>query len=105
MESTSVASCERVQRSDRSIDATSVEVKKNASDSGSSFQFTGVVGSLPAASGLAGDWVVGGRVVHVSAGTQVKQKSGAIAIGSLVEVEGSLQSDGSATATKIKLQR
>lgn len=101
----SIVKVEGVQRSDRSIDATSVEVKKNASDSGSSFQFTGVVGSLPAASGLAGDWVVGGRVVHASAGTQVKQKSGAIAIGSLVEVEGSLQPDGSVTAAKIKLQR
>lgn len=99
----SIVKVEETQRPDRSIDATRIQVKKTASSS-ASFQFTGVVGNLPSTAGMAGDWAAGGRIVHVTVSTQIKQRSRAIIVGSVVDVEGALQSDGSVNATKVKLE-
>jgi hypothetical protein len=66
-------------------------------------EFTGTITSLPA-SGLIGDWIVGGKTVHVSNLTYIEQKYGAPAVGKIVEVKGTLQADGSINALKIEVK-
>ena len=65
--------------------------------------FTALVQSLPA-SGLVGDWNAGGKTVHVTAETRVKQEDGVIAVGSMVEIEGTLRADTSVDASVIELR-
>ena len=67
------------------------------------FKFYGTVESMPA--GWIGTWVVSGRVVQVTPGTQIKQKYGAPAVGAYVEVKGWLQPDNSVSATKIEVKQ
>lgn len=70
--------------------------------SGGGFKFYGTVESLPA--GWIGTWVVSGRAVQVTPGTQIKQKYGAPAVGAYVEVRGWLQPDNSVSATKVEVK-
>ncbi|MFY9574493.1 MAG: DUF5666 domain-containing protein [Blastocatellia bacterium] len=66
-------------------------------------EFSGLIEGLPA-SGLVGNWVVGGRTVHVSNSTRIKMEHGLVALNVFVEVKGSQQADGSVTATEIEVQ-
>lgn len=68
----------------------------------SDFEFTGVIETLPNATGFVGDWKVDGRTVHVTAGTQLKQSDGQFAVGKTVKVEGFKQNDGSVNAKEIE---
>ena len=94
--------------SDNSITAEEVEVERSGNGGGggddgpNDDEIHGVVESLPS-SGLIGDWVVSGRVVHVSASTSIEQEHGAVAVGAAVEVHGVPQSDGSLAATRIEV--
>ncbi len=95
------------QRTDGSLDATSIEVKSDASVSGDNTGFVSfyeTVRALPATANFVGDWTVGSKTVHVLATTILNQERGAPAIGSLVEVKGLLKSDGSIDATKIEVK-
>ncbi|NOZ28954.1 MAG: hypothetical protein GXP39_13005, partial [Chloroflexi bacterium] len=91
-------------RSDGSVDATKIEVKRSSGDHpGDQMVKFYAVESLPS-SGLIGDWVVSGRTVHVSAETRIDQEDGPVAVGARVEVKGWLQSDNSVNATKIEVK-
>lgn len=70
---------------------------------GGEFRFTAVVESLPSGT-LLGEWRVGGRTVHVSGATEIRQDDGAVGIGVIVEVRGALQADGSVSATRIEVE-
>ena len=88
---------------DTSVNASEVRTQK-AEDCGQAKQnnnvdFTAAVQSMP--SGTSGDWTIGGRTVHVTAATQVKQEHGTIAVGSCVEVKGQLNADGTIAASEI----
>ena len=63
---------------------------------GHHFVFVGQVESLPS-SGLIGDWTVGGKTVHVSADTKIRQNNGSVEVGSTVMVEGALQATARST--------
>lgn len=93
------------QRTDLSVDATKIEVKRsNGGGGGSQTKFYGTIESLPVTSGWIGDWVVSGTTVHVTAITRIEQEHGIVAVGAYVEVKGSLQIDGSVDATKIEVK-
>ncbi len=66
-------------------------------------QLEGVIESLPATAGFVGDWVVSGTTVHVTADTELEQEDGQVAVGASVEVEGTLQADGSIAADRIEV--
>ena len=83
------------------INASRIKIK---SRSGAT-EFLGRVESLPAANSLIGDWRVAGRTVHVTAATQIERKYGMLAVGAVVEVEGSQQADGSINATEIEVKQ
>src|SRR3989441_5405051 len=68
------------------------------------FEFTGVISNLPNTAGLIGDWVVGGRTVHVTASTRIEQEDGSRAVGKTVEVEGVLEQNGTVDATEIEVK-
>jgi uncharacterized protein (TIGR03437 family) len=70
----------------------------------SDFEFTGVIESLPSASGFIGDWQVSGRKVRVTTSTKIEQKNGQVVVGATVEVEGFLQNDGSVNAKEIEVK-
>lgn len=58
---------------------------------------------LPSGSGLIGDWTVSGKIVHVSAATLFPKESGdpPIAVGSSVDIQGVVQTDGTIVASAI----
>lgn len=95
------------QQADGSIDATRIEVKMaeggGGGGDGSYTKFYGTIESLPAP-GWIGDWVVGGRTVHVDAATRIEQEDGPVAVGAYVEVKGWSQADGSVNAIKIEVK-
>ncbi len=91
-------------RQDGSIDAAEIEIKSNGGNGGSFVEFQGVVETLPGTAGQIGMWTVSGRKVNVAANTRIEQENGPVAVGSPVEVKGSLQSDGSINATKIEVE-
>lgn len=97
-----IVEVEGFERPDGSVDATKIEVK--SSIGGGKINFDGTVESLPD-SGLIGDWVVGGRTVHVTAATRIKQKHGPVSVGLVVMVKGIQLVDGSVQAQKIKLRK
>src|SRR5262249_20675258 len=69
------------------------------------FEFLGTIQSLPATVGFIGDWVVSGRIVHVSASTEIKRPSGVqVMVGVGVDIQGCLQTDGSVFATEIGIK-
>lgn len=92
---------EGLVQTDGSINALEIEVKP---DFGGSIpvKFVGKIEKLPDTTTRIGDWVVSGRTVKVTATTQLKQERGPFMVGSLVEVEGTAQNDGTITATKIE---
>ncbi len=69
--------------------------------SGSDTQLTGIVESMPSGR-LIGDWVVNGVTVHVTDATEIDQEDATIALGSTVDVEGTLLADGSIDAQSIQ---
>jgi hypothetical protein len=89
---------EGVQLADGSILATKIEVEENE------VEFTGVIESLPGTASFIGNWRVGGRIVRVGTFTRIEQEDGAVALGALVEVKGSLLADGSIAASKIEVK-
>lgn len=99
------------QRADRSIDAISIEVKDNVPGGPASYvRFYGTLSSLPAASiqignGRAGDWVVGGKTVHVEPKTRIREEHGRAVVGAFLEVEGNQRPDGSVDAVEITVER
>jgi hypothetical protein len=72
-------------------------------DDGEDFEFTGTIQSLPAM-GLVGDWIVGGKTVHVTAKTEIEQDDGVVAVGAVVQVEGTQRTDGSVDASQIEVK-
>src|SRR5262249_12002299 len=46
-----------------------------------------------------------GRTVHVSAATEIEHDNGQVVVGATVEVEGSLQTDGSVKANQIEVKQ
>ncbi len=93
------------QRTDGSIDATSIEVKTDASPTNGNagfISFYDTIKSVPATSGFIGDWTVGTKTVHVTGTTKIEQERGGIVVGALVEVKGQQRADGSIDAVKIE---
>ncbi|MBI3650302.1 MAG: hypothetical protein HY231_04575 [Acidobacteria bacterium] len=92
-------------QSDGSITASTVEVK-GSSGGGSGdpmpMEFKGTIEGFP--SGFVGDWQVGGRTIHVTATTRIEQELGPVAVGAFVEIKGTMQTDGSMTATSIEVK-
>jgi hypothetical protein len=86
---------------DGSVLADSIEVKPDV-DAGRDVQFRGTVERLPG-EGLIGDWLVSGRIVHVTANTRIKGRD-RVHLGATVVVTGVGQADGSVTATLIKVK-
>lgn len=103
---------EGTTRADNSFDAVKIEVKQGASGGGSGDDgsgddsgqptFKGTVQVLSTAVGFIGDWLVGGRTIHVSAATRIETDFGPVAVGAFVEVYGTMRPDGSMDATKIE---
>ncbi len=87
---------------DGSVNAQKIEVKEN--NAPGFVRFAGRVTMLPNTQDLLGDWKVGEKVVHVSANTRIDQDKGKVSVGSLVEVKGTLRSDGSVDATEIEVK-
>lgn len=85
-------------RPDGSVDATKIKVDDDEGE----FEFKGRIESFPG--GLIGDWVIGGRTVHVTATTRIEQEDGPLAPGAFAEVEGFLRPDGSVDATRIEIE-
>ncbi len=96
-----VVEVEGSQRGDGSVDALKIETKSESGNSGS-VEFTGTIESLPSDAGRIGQWSIGGRKVNVSAGTEIKQENGQVAVGVVVEVKGDQIQDGSINATEIE---
>jgi hypothetical protein len=85
-------------RPDGSIDARKIETKDNLAE------LKGAIELLPGTAGFIGDWTVSGRTVHVTAATILNQEHGPFVIGAMVEVKGTIRSDGSIDATRIEVQ-
>lgn len=85
-------------RPDGSVDAKKIKVE----DDDGEFEFKGAIQSFP--SGLIGDWLIGGRTVHVTTATRIEQEDGPVLVGAVAEVEGFLRPDGSVDAAKIEIQ-
>lgn len=89
--------------------AASIAVIRNVPEPGY-IKFLGVIKSielLPTASvlpSLAGTWKVGDRIVKVLPETKIDQENGPAQVGALVEVEGTLQADGSVIAKYIEVK-
>jgi len=99
-----LVSVEGVQRADGSIDATKIEVLSNPAGGDGRNELEGVIQSLPNTAGFIGDWMVSGRTVHVTASTVIDQEHGPVAVGAQVEVKGTLNADGSLTASRIEVK-
>ncbi len=69
------------------------------------FEFVDRIVTLPNTSGFIGDWIVGSRTVHVTSTTAIDQEDGAVAVGALVEVKGTLRPDGSVDAERIEVEQ
>jgi hypothetical protein len=89
---------------DGSVNARKIEVENEANDDEREIEFKGTIQTLPAGPAFIGDWVVGGRVIHITAATRIKQQNGAVAVGAFVEVEGSVRADGSIDARRIEIK-
>jgi hypothetical protein len=89
-------------RTDGSVDAVKIEPAETGANA---FEFRGVITSLPNTTDFTGDWVIDGRTVHVTSSTHIDQEDGLVAVGALVEVRGTLRTDGSVDATNIDVER
>ncbi|HEX4947799.1 MAG TPA: DUF5666 domain-containing protein [Blastocatellia bacterium] len=96
------------QRSDGSVDATSVEVKRDgiAGNGNTGFvSFYDTIKSVPSTPGFIGDWTIGSKTVHVANTTVIDQERGqVVVVGALVEVKGQQKADGSIDAAKIEVK-
>ncbi|MFP5263836.1 MAG: DUF5666 domain-containing protein [Blastocatellia bacterium] len=106
-----VVKVEGRRRSDGSVDASEIEVKKNGNGGGNGgddddgrgeAEFKGTLESFP--QGFVGDWRIGGRVVHVTSATRIETEDGPVAVGAFVEVKGTVRADGSIDAAKIEIE-
>jgi len=88
-------------RGDGSVDATRIEVEQGATPC---LEFEGTIQGLPNTPGFIGDWIVGGRTIHVTSATKIDTEDGIIAVGSEVEIEGCQRNDGSIDAQEIQVQ-
>lgn len=86
------------------LEAVRIEAKNGTGNSAGYTKFFGTISALPAAQNFVGDWTVGGKVVHVTASTRLKQERGKIAVNVFVEVEGNQRTDGSVDATSIEVK-
>jgi hypothetical protein len=93
-------------RLDGSLDAGRIEVEREQEDQRPFpfFIFFGTVQTLPPAP-FIGDWVVGGRTVHVTGNTEIETRLRPLKVGSFVKVVGGLRTDGSIDANKIEVKR
>ncbi len=90
---------------DGSLNATLIEVERNANNNVTPFfEFFGTVQTLPA-QGFTGDWTVSGRTIHVTSSTQIERGERPLVVGSFVRILGALQADGSINATRIQVKR
>ena len=78
-------------------------VSSFAEDTPGKIELEGVVQELPT-SGLIGIWMVSEKKVVVTDSTVIKEGDGTVKVGVKVEVEGSLESDGSIKARKIETE-
>jgi uncharacterized protein (TIGR03437 family) len=101
----SLVEVEGILRDDRSVDAKEIEVKHSANDTSNYIRFYGTISTLPATNGLIGDWVVGGKTVHVVKRTRIRTEHGTPRVGAYVEVEGNLRADNSVDAYVIEVER
>src|SRR5215510_9797989 len=98
-----IVEVEGIKQNDGSINATEIEVKF-APPNGLPIKFSGKIEELPSTTGRAGDWKVGGKIIHVTAMTRIDEDRGQIAVGVFVEIEGLLQNDGSINALRIEVK-
>lgn len=93
-------------QADATVNATEVDTRRG-SECGqignNPVQLRGTVQQLPA-SGTVGDWLVGGRVVHVFPITDIGQGQGPVAVGSCVDVKGETAADNSINAEEIDVR-
>lgn len=85
------------------ITATEIEVRLSPAG-GLPIKFSGKIEELPSTAGRVGDWKVSGKVIHVTASTEIEQDRGQVAVGALVEIEGLAQTDGSINALEIEVK-
>ena len=98
---------EGTSESDGSVTAKSIHVDDNSTGGGSGgmyIKFYDRIQTLPTSADLIGTWQVGGRSVQVTSSTQLDRSRGNFAVGVLVEVEGSQQTDGTVTAKEIHVE-
>ena len=88
-------------RTDGSIDAVRIEPIENPPNA---IEFRGMITSLPGTPGFIGDWKIEGQTVHVTVATKIQQEEGLVAVGALVEVRGTIRSDGSIDAIRIEVE-
>ncbi len=74
-----------------------------AADKPGKIEFEGQVQELPA-SGWVGTWKISGKSVVVSDATKVKEDDGKVVVGKKVDVEGTLDLDGTIRATEIETE-
>ncbi len=81
-----------------------VEVESEPGETGEAeVEFYGIVRTLPDGT-LFGTWQVGPNAVVVTNATVIDQRQGAVAVGRLVEVEGTLTGNAQVTADKVKVE-
>lgn len=92
-------------QADGSVSATKIEGEDRPGRRGDNVEvkFYATVQSMPTS--MIGAWSVGGRTVQVTPATRLDQRHGPLSVGSLVEVKGWLQPDGSVSATKLEVER
>lgn len=99
------------ERQDKSVDATTIEVKQAPGGGAATYvRFFGTLTKLPEASiqignGLAGDWIVGGKTVHVVSQTRISREHGRVEVGAYLEIEGNQRTDGSIDPVGIEVER
>lgn len=94
-------------QTDGSVTAKSIHVDDNSTGGGSGgmhIKFYDRIQTLPTSADLVGTWQVGGRSVQVTSNTQLDRSRGNFAVGVLVEVEGSQQTDGTILAKEIHVE-
>src|SRR5882672_1054594 len=94
-------------RGDGSVDAARIEVERSAGDEHRvpTLELEGTVEQLPNTSNLVGDWIVSGRIVHVSSATLIRPSTSAITVGTFVEIEGTLRTDNTIDALSVEVER
>lgn len=94
-----------MMQSNGSINATKIEVKTGVEDrGGDNVNFKGSIDALPNSSDLMGDWVINGRLVHVTSSTRLKSEHGAFRAGTRVKVKGIQMASGAVVATRIQVR-